>query len=172
MNNPPEPYDREEHSAWLAPLSPDATFVTHTPSGYKLIFIMVALTKRALLTKDIKPAEQLLLLEKMNGLTDQYFTPEMLATIEPMGDTEYEIFKEARSLSPPGDKTCRASFDVLTSPRVFGHFITLNPSILAAIKLRDAVRHGATSTDQDHARSPKASAELLRRVKTAKSAQC
>jgi hypothetical protein len=107
---------------------------------------MVALTKRALLTKDIKPAEQLLLLEKMNSLTDQYFTPEMLATIEPMGDIGYEIFKVARSLDLPGDKSARPSFDVLTSPRVFRHFVTLNPSILAAIKLRDGVHMRRTNT--------------------------
>src|SRR5262245_49131717 len=96
MNNPPEPHDHEKHCAWLASLSSDESLVVHTPSGYLLTFIIVALTERALLTKDIKPADQLLLLEKMNGLTDQYFTPEMLATVEPMGNTEYEIFEEVK----------------------------------------------------------------------------
>jgi hypothetical protein len=137
MNNPPEPHDHEKHCAWLASLSSDESLVVHTPSGYLLTFIMIALTKRALLTKDIKPADQLLLLEKMNGLTDQYFTPEMLATVEPMGNTEYKIFEKAKSLDRPGDKAGRASYKVLTSPHVFWHFITLNPSILAAMKLRE-----------------------------------
>ncbi|MGH6673320.1 MAG: hypothetical protein ACRECV_15280, partial [Xanthobacteraceae bacterium] len=50
----------------------------------------------------------------------------------------YRIFQEARSLDPPDEKSGRASFDVLTSPRVFWHLVTLNPSILAAIKLRRA----------------------------------
>jgi hypothetical protein len=137
MNNPPGPYDHDQHSAWLASLSPDESLVVHTPSGYLLLFIIVALTKRALLTEGIKPAEQLHLLEKMNRLTDQYFTPAMLAVIEPMGDTEYKIYEQAKSLDPPGDKSARASFDVLTIPRVFWHLVTLNPSILAAIKLRE-----------------------------------
>ncbi len=54
-----------------------------------------------------------------NALTDSYFTPE--TAIEPMGDTEYQIFKEAKSLDPPGDKTAAATFRVLTSPRVAWH---------------------------------------------------
>jgi hypothetical protein len=33
-----------------------------------------------------------------------------------------------------------ASFNVLTNPKVFGHFCTLNPSILAAIKYRETER--------------------------------
>jgi hypothetical protein len=143
MNNSPEPYDHETHSAWLASLSPDESLIVNTPQGYLLMFIVVALTKRGLRANNIKPAEQLFLLEKMNGLTDQYFTPEMLATIEPMGDTEYEIFREARSLDPPDDKTAAASFKVLTSPRVFSHLARLSPSIFAAIKLNGGANRAA-----------------------------
>ncbi len=140
MNNAPEPYTPEGHAAWLDSLSADELLVIHMPSGYRFIFIAVALAKRGL--ENHKSADQLLLLKKINGLTDQNFTPEMLATIEPMGDTEYAIFKEARSLDA-GDKASMAGFEVLTSPRVFWHLVTLNPSLLKAIKLREgASRNG------------------------------
>jgi hypothetical protein len=139
MNNPPEPYDAERHHAWLDSLSRDEALVVYTPQGYLMTFIIVALTKRALLMDEIKPAEQLRLLEKLNGLTDGYFTPEMLAAVEPMSDIECKIFEEAKSLDPAGDKSSRASFGVLTSPRVFWHLATLNPSLLSAIKLREGV---------------------------------
>ncbi len=136
MNNPPEPYDHEKHMAWLALLSPDESLIVHTPPGHLMKFIMAAVTKRALLTPNITPAWQLLLLEKMNAMTDVYFTPEMLATIQPMGDTEYEIYREARSLDAPGDKAKMTSFRILTSPRVFWLFVMANGSLLDAIKMR------------------------------------
>jgi len=72
------------------------------------------------------------------SITDWYFTPEMLATIEPMSNTEIEIFHEATSLDHEDHfPRCNESFKVLTSWRVFGHFRRLNPSYLAAIKLRE-----------------------------------
>jgi len=142
MNNPPEPYDREKHEAWFGSLSPDELLVVHTPQGYRIMFILVALTKRALLTKGIKPAEQLDLLEKMHSLTDQYFTPEMLAMIDPMGDVEYSIYQEAKTLDSPGDKAAMGSFRMLTSCRVFWMFVTANPSMLDAIKFHEATRNG------------------------------
>jgi hypothetical protein len=134
MDNPPEPHDPEQHSAWLASLSPDEVLVVYTPPGYQMNFIIVALTKRALLMEEIKPGEQLELLENMNALTDRYFTAEMLSMIEPVSDTEYEIFAAAKMLDKPSDKCATASFKVLTSPRVFWHICTLNPSILAALR--------------------------------------
>lgn len=143
MNNPPDLYDElyhEKHSAWLASLSADELLVVRTPVGYLHTFIAVSLMKRALLTEGIKPAEQLDLLEKMNSWLDLYFTREMLATIEPICDTGYAIFAEAKSLDRPADKLGQASFEVLTCPRVFWHLTTLNPSILAAIKLKEAAR--------------------------------
>ena len=73
----------------------------------------------------------------MNELTEgPYFTPAMIAMIEPTGATEYKIFEEAKSLDRPDDKLGQASFKVLTSPRVFWGLCELNPSILAAMKLR------------------------------------
>jgi hypothetical protein len=98
--------------------------------GHKWTFIIAALTKRTLQIPDIKAAERLDLLERLNKLTDSYFTASMLAGILPMCDTGYAIFREARSLDPPQDEThCAASFNVLATPSVFRHFVQLNPSI-------------------------------------------
>ena len=76
----------------------------------------------------------------------------MLAGISPMCDTGYAIFKEARTLDPPQDDThCAASFNVLATPSVFRHFVQLNPSLMAAIKLRAAGRqdrHAAPQPDE------------------------
>jgi hypothetical protein len=77
-------------------------------------------------------------LEALNGMTDLNFTAPMLQMIEPMRDTGFQIWKEAKTLDRDGDKSCMASFRVLTGWRVFQHFLRLNPSILAAIKLREA----------------------------------
>jgi hypothetical protein len=82
----------------------------------------------------MKPGKRLRFLELLNSLTDGWLTPEILAVIEPAGDTEMAMINEAKSLD--GDKGCEASLKVLTSPKVFGHFRRLNPSFVAAIKLR------------------------------------
>jgi hypothetical protein len=116
-------------------------------TGHKMDFIAVALTKRVLQMPNIKPNDKLYLLEKLNGMTDIYFRAEMLAMIEPAGDIECQIICEANSLDPPGDTTHgMASYRVLTSPNVFQHFLTLNPSILAAIKLRKTWRGEDTTS--------------------------
>jgi hypothetical protein len=137
MNNPPEPYTPEAQSAWLNSLSPDESLIAHWPAGRQQDLIWIALAKRVLLDFGTShPAEQLRLLECMHKLAD----PEMVAIIDPAGDTECQIIDAARSLDPPDDKWGRASFDVLTSARVFGHLATLNPSLLAAIKLANSRR--------------------------------
>jgi hypothetical protein len=113
----------------------DDELCLHVPDGYKWVFIIASLTKRALQIAGLKAAERLNLLEKLNGTTDKFFTAKLLASISPMCDTAYAIFKEARSLDPPQDDThCDASFNVLATPSVFRHIVQLNPSILAAIK--------------------------------------
>jgi hypothetical protein len=131
-----------------APANTNDELCSLVSTGHKMDFIAVALTKRVLQTPNIKPGEKLYLLEKMNGMTDIYFRAEMLAMIEPAGDIECQIISEANSLDPRGDTTHgMASYRVLTSPNVFQHFLTLNPSILAAIKWRQEWRgEDATST--------------------------
>ena len=71
-----------------------------------------------------------------------------------MCDTSAAIFREARTLDPPKDETrCAASFEVLATPSVFQHFVQLNPSIMAAIKLR-----AANPQDRPQHRNPTKSA--------------
>ena len=153
MNNAPQPLGSEQHRAWLASLSPDESLVVHTPAGYLFDFLAVAMGKRALMTKGIKPAEQLAVLERMHALVDEYFTPEMLAAVQPMCDTGCAIFEEATSLDPPtsngSDGAWRESARILTCPRVFWHFVTLNPSILIAIKIADTNRRRRTAMPPD-----------------------
>lgn len=118
-----------------------ADLCLHLADGHKLSFIIAALTKRTLQIPGIKPADRLRLLERLNGLTDDWFSADLLAGIEPMCDTAYAIFKEARTLDTPQDDThCDASFNVLATPSVFRHFAQLNPSIMAAINTRAAGR--------------------------------
>jgi hypothetical protein len=119
----------------------DDELCVQVSDGHKWSFIVAALTKRTLQIPGIKPADRLRLLERLNGLTDDWFTADMLAGIEPMCDTGYAIFKEAKSVDAAQDNThCQASLEVLARLKVFRHFCTLNPSILAAIKHRAADR--------------------------------
>ena len=143
MNNPPEPYSPEAQGAWLASLSADETLIVHVPVGHQWNMIAASLVKRWLQGK-MDAGLRLRLLESLTGMTDIYLRPEMLAMIEPMCNTAYQIWSEAKTLDREGDKACMASFRVLTSPRVYDHLTTLNPSILAAIRWRDAYRGDPT----------------------------
>ena len=56
----------------------------------------------------------------------------VVTAIEPMCDEAYAIFEEAKKLGP------RQSLDVIARRDVFDAFVALNPSLLAAIKLKTA----------------------------------
>jgi hypothetical protein len=142
MNEQPEPYTRDKHLAWLASLSPDEQYRAWAPAGHQWNMITASLFKRWLLGK-MDAGLRLRLLEGLNGMTDIYLRPEMLVMIEPICDTGYKIWEEAKTLDREGDKGC-ASYKVLTSPRVFDHLTTLNPSILAALRWRAMYRGDAT----------------------------
>ena len=127
----------------------DDELCLHVPDGIKWVFIVASLTKRTLQIPGLKAADRLDLLERLNGLTGDYLTADMLADISPMCDTACAIFKEARTLDTPQDDThCDASFNVLATPSVFRHFVQLNPSIMAAIKLN------ADDRQDQHAPAP------------------
>ena len=118
--------------------SADENAVAITPRGYRYALILAALTKRVLLAKDLKPHDRLELLERLDRVTDRSFSPAVIAVIEPASDVESAIVHEAHSLDPPNNQRCGASFDVLTSQRVFCNFLMLNPSLLAAVKMMTA----------------------------------
>jgi hypothetical protein len=132
----PEP-GSDAHRAWYDSLTGDDLLIVHTPSGHQWNMIAASLGKRALQRK-MDAGLRLRLLECLNGMVDLNFTADMLAIVEPMCDTAFQIWNEAKTLDRESDKACMASFRLLTSRRVFHHFITLNPSILAAIKFREA----------------------------------
>jgi hypothetical protein len=112
--------------------------------AYRFNFIVAAMTKRGLQDDKMPAGERLHLLEKLNGLTDQHFTAEMLALIDPMSDLEFQIYQEAKSLDAPHPKNkddirtihWKASFDILTGP-AFKHFVALNPGLAKAFRLYD-----------------------------------
>ena len=52
----------------------DDELCLHVADGHKWCLIIAALTKRTLQIPGLKPAARLDLLEKLNGLTDGYFT--------------------------------------------------------------------------------------------------
>jgi hypothetical protein len=127
----------------------DDDLCLHVADGHKWSLIIAALTKRVLEIPGIKPADRLDLLERLNGMTDRWFTADLLASISPLCDTGAAIFHEARTLDPPQDGThCAASFNLLATPSVFRHFVQLNPSILAAIKYRASTRQDRPPTPQ------------------------
>ena len=57
----------------------DDELCVQVSDGHKWSFIVAALTKRTLQIPGIKPADRLRLLERLNGLTDDWFTADMLA---------------------------------------------------------------------------------------------
>jgi hypothetical protein len=110
--------------------------VTYVPVGHRHTMLIVAFTKYMLAKLKMSDHQRLDLLEKLNSLTDWYFTAPMLATIQPACATQVAMILEARSLDREDDKLGQESFKILTNETVFRHFIGLNPSILEAIKLR------------------------------------
>jgi hypothetical protein len=105
-------------------------------AGHRYSLLCAALTKKCL-ELPMPADERLRFLEALDSLTDLYVTPEMLALVQPMSAAEFEIIEEADKLCSPDDKLAKAKFDLLTSEKVFGYFLRLNPSLLDAIKFRE-----------------------------------
>ncbi len=84
----------------------------------------------------MKAGERLQVFEWIDGQTCTVITPELLEMIAPMSDTEIKMMHEAKSLDRKDDPAGLASFKILTA-EVFGDFLKLNPSLLAAIVLHN-----------------------------------
>jgi hypothetical protein len=121
-----------ERAAWMASLNDDEWAILHTPVGYLSVF--AALTKHTLARCEMTVGDRLRLLEGLARLVDSRFSAAALAVIEPACDTAVEMIMEAHSLDAEGSHGT-ASYRLLTSWTVFGHFVRLNPSLLAAIRL-------------------------------------
>jgi len=127
----------EEHRAWLDELDGDDLAIVNTPVGYRLVLLLIAYAKAAITRCNPTAAERLQFLEFIDGSADQFLTPGMIMQITPMTDTELEMVHEARSLDPPTDKRCAASFDMLADHAIFAHFARLNPLLLTVIRRRE-----------------------------------
>jgi hypothetical protein len=123
-----------ERSAWMASLSDDEWAILHTPVGYLSMLLTAAFTKHTLARCEMTAGDRLRLLEGLANLVDARFSAAALAVIEPACDTAVAMIMEAHSLDTEGSHGA-ASYRLLTSWSVFGHFVRLNPSLLAAIRL-------------------------------------
>lgn len=123
--------------------------VRHFPSGYRYTLLFVAYCKHALVNHEMRAGHRLQFLEWINKQVDFVMTADMLAIIEPMSITEVKMMDEARSLDRDSDPAGMGSFRVLTSADVFAEFLKLNPSLLKAIML-----HNAIWTNSAHPSSP------------------
>ena len=104
-------------------------------AGHKHTLLFIAYAKHALVNIEMNAGQRLRFLELIHGCIDFTVTQEMVALIEPMSDTEMQMMHEARSLNSEADPAGMVSYRLLTRPDVFGHFLALNPSLLAAIML-------------------------------------
>ena len=73
------------------------------------------------------------MLETLGKRVDRYFTAAALAAIEPICDTGYQIFREARKADKTEDGI--ESMMLLSSWEVFHRPVVLNPSLMLAIRL-------------------------------------
>jgi hypothetical protein len=113
--------------------------VRHFPCGYKHTLLFIAYCKYGLVNCEMRAGQRLQFLEWVNRQVDLIVTADMLATIEPASITEVKMMDEALSLDREDDPAGMGSFRVLTSADVFADFLRLNPSLLKAIMLHDAL---------------------------------
>jgi hypothetical protein len=119
----------------------DQRAVLMCPRGVRYTLLLISLLKRALQDETLRPAVRLQLLEQLDELADT----SVLTAIAPMDDAAVRILHVAMSLDAhlPAEPPHHASFDMLTRGDVFAHFISLNPSLLTAIKMPQRVSHRA-----------------------------
>jgi hypothetical protein len=104
------------------------------PNGYKYTLVLASVTKRVLLQQmpENYRLEFLGHLEKMTH-GEQWLTAEMIAAVEPMDDKGEEIAAEIRKVGP------QKALDVYAE--TFTVFATLNPSLIAALKMSPGYRY-------------------------------
>jgi hypothetical protein len=112
----------EERAVWMAGLSEEQLVIVYAPPGVRFTLVLVAHTKRELLTYKMVAAERLKILESLARCTD--LLPERaIACIEPSCDTALKMVAEAD-----------ANLDAIGDFDVFSEFVRLNPSLLAALR--------------------------------------
>src|SRR5262245_13911325 len=99
------------------------------PPGYRSELAFASYLKRLLVTSGASVGERLELLEGLNSLPHDAFTPAALAVIKPAGATDTARIEECARI---GDER---GIDLLASSEVFGNLRRLNPSLGDAIRI-------------------------------------
>jgi hypothetical protein len=118
----------EESSAWLDSLSADDSLIVGCPVGKRYTLVFVSIVKR-LLAQEMSPAYRLKFLEWLGKCGDTWLSPATIGIVEPMCDQGDEMVREARKLG------AKKMLDVVGQFDVFSAFVSLNPSLLTAIKI-------------------------------------
>ncbi len=132
-------FTHEQRSAWLDSMTEDEREICYSPPGFRYTLIIASFLKYMLTRISMTTEERVKHLERLNGLVDDSvvgLTEEGLAAIQVPCDTSIEIISAAMDVDRSDKPPFRESFKLLTSWEVFNHLVALNPSLLAAIKLR------------------------------------
>jgi hypothetical protein len=121
-------FSPDERIAWTDLLSEDEKAALHCTMGDKYTLVFVSLVKKHL-AEDIPAHYRLKYLQWLERRDETCFSPEVIAAVEPMCDDGYELLRETMKLG------ARKGFDMIASWEVFSAFVSLNPSLLTAIKI-------------------------------------
>jgi hypothetical protein len=136
-----EAMSQEERAAWRESLSADEKLVLQIPVGYRVILLLIAHTKRALVRGGMTVGDQLEMLERLATLRDETFiTSAVMGAVQPACATAAEMIGEALALDGENERLTK-SYEMLASWECFWHFLRLNPSLLDAIQLTPSAKH-------------------------------
>ncbi len=130
-----------------ARMNADERAVFEMPPNWRYVLVMVSIAKRYLAEPDTPPEIAFRYLQSFDRLCsgENAWSAAAFAVVEPACDDAHELYREAMKLVPKrreGDdmaKRCRdhqAAWRVIESWDTFAAFVSLNPSLLAAIKRR------------------------------------
>jgi hypothetical protein len=128
-------------------MNADERAVFEMPSTWRHVLVTVSIAKRYLAEPDTPPEIAFRYLQSFDRLCsgEHGWSAAAFAVVEPACDDAHELYREAMKLVPKrreGDdmaKRCRdhqAAWRVIESWDTFAAFVSLNPSLLAAIKRR------------------------------------
>jgi hypothetical protein len=115
-------------------LSADDTAILWTAPGRRHDLVLASYFKRVVVGEGLTADARLFFLEGLSRM----LTPAALARIVPADDVSMQIIEEAMGLDRGSDGFER-SFGVLTGDEVFRTLLTLNPSLMGAVR----ALHGA-----------------------------
>jgi len=127
---------REERDAWFEGLTPSQKALVGVPTGWMCTLVVIADIKRVLQDEDLPSEERLYILEKINSFADgQWLTQEMLAAIKPPSPVGAEMYRTICEMVK-GKGGAGVALDLLAEIETFDLFCKDNPSLLAALKIK------------------------------------